>query len=156
MDTTLIEMVARHEGFRATVYCDACGNELYFYHGDEPVWLCSKACKGGNLTVGYGTRVDGAGITPAEAEALLAQRLEELDWELRKDLWFAALDTRRQEAILDMAYAMGVAGVRGFKEMIAALEAKDWVRAGFQVGSSKWARQAPSRAHDIAAILMAG
>lgn len=156
MGDSLIEMVARHEGFRATVYCDACGKPLRrnaLKYGD---WSCGPVCEGGNLTVGCGTRVDGAGITKDEATALVAQRLEAFDWELKKESWYVALDERRRDAILDMAYTMGVAGVLQFKQMTAALGAKDWVRAGFQVGSSMWARQAPSRAHEIAAILVAG
>jgi lysozyme len=156
MDTSVIEMVARHEGFRATVYCDACGQELYFYHGDEPVWLCSKACKGGNLTVGCGTRVDGAGITKDEATALMAQRLDHFDGELKKESWYVALDDRRRDAILDMAYTMGVAGVNQFRGMIAALGRQDWGAAAREVDLSKWAKQAPQRAVDIALIIEQG
>jgi lysozyme len=156
MDSWLIEMVTRHEGFRAAVYCDACGHELYFYHGDEAVWLCSHGCKGGNLTIGYGTRVDGAVITEDEAKQLLVQRLEHFDWELKKETWYAALDERRRDAILDMSYTMGVAGVLQFRGMIAALERQDWGAAARAIHDSKWAREAPSREKEIAELIEHG
>jgi lysozyme len=156
MDSSLIEMVTRHEGFRATVYCDKCAKEIYFYRGDVSAWECDPECEGGNLTIGYGTRVDGAGITEDEAKQLLAQRLEHFDWELKKESWYAALDERRRDGILDMSYTMGVAGVLQFRGMIAALGRKDWGAAAREIDLSKWAKQAPKRAAEIALIIEHG
>lgn len=156
MDTWLIEMVARHEGFRATVYCDACRHELYFYQGDEPVWLCGPECKGGNLTVGYGTRVDGAGLDKDDAASLLANRLERDHEELLREPWYVALDDRRRDAILDMAYTMGVAGVKQFKRMIAFIESQDWEHAASEVMLSKWGKEAKLRSAEVAGMIIRG
>lgn len=156
MDTTLIEMVARHEGFRATVYCDACGHPLRSISQRDGVWGCPVLCKGGNLTVGYGTRIDGAGLDKGDAECLLANRLQRDHEELMGEPWYVALDDRRRDAILDMAYTMGVDGVKEFKQMIASLERQYWTSAGFAVRASKWASEAPKRATEIAELLEAG
>ena len=156
MDKSVIEMVARHEGFRATVYCDACGHELYFYHGDGAVWLCSNGCRGGNLTIGNGTRVDGAGITKEEGLLLLQGRIGRDYVELMGEPWYARLDDKRRGAILDMAYTMGVAGVKQFRGMIAALGRQDWGAAAREVELSKWAKEASQRAAEIAYIIEQG
>jgi lysozyme len=156
MDNSLIEMVARHEGFRATVYCDACGKTIDFYRGDVSAWECDRECKGGNLTVGFGTRVDGAGIDKGDAQCLLANRLQRDHEELMREPWYAALDDRRRDAILDMSYTMGVAGVFQFKQMIAALQEQRWTAAAHEVLESQWFKQAPRRAAEIATLLVDG
>lgn len=156
MTERIDQMIARHEGFRATVYCDACGGEIQPFGGAMGGWKCPRPCKGGNLTVGYGQRVDGAGITTDQAGGLLAIRLQEIIIELYREAWYLRLDIARGDAITDMAYTMGVAGVLEFKGMIAALNAKDWARARDEVLASKWHTEAPMRAAEIARILETG
>lgn len=156
MDNSLIEMVARHEGFRATVYCDACGGALR-YSASREAWACEcKEGPCGNLTIGYGTRVDGAGITKEEGLLLLQERIGRDGEELMAETWCARLDARRYGAIIDMAYTMGVAGVKQFRGMIAALGRQDWGAAAREVDLSKWAKQAPQRAAEIAHIIEQG
>jgi len=156
MTERLDQMIARHEGFRATVYCDRCGHALEPQGGGNGRWWCKAGCQGGDLTVGYGQRVDGDGITEQQALALLDERIQAILDELAVTDWYLKLDIRRRNAITDMAYTMGVAGVLEFKGMIAALEAQDWERARNEVLLSKWHTQAPMRAAEIARILEAG
>ena len=57
---------------------------------------------------------------------------------------------------MEMAYQMGVEGVLGFQNMIAALERGDWEAVETEALDSRWAKQAPARASDVASRLRAG
>ena len=42
---------------------------------------------------------------------------------------YGGLNQARQRALLDMAYELGVEGLLGFHDMLAALERGDWAAA---------------------------
>lgn len=107
------------------------------------------------LTVGFGTNLD-AGITRAQAEALMQQQLDDNEVALMMFPWFAGLDPVRRGVIENMAYNMGVGGVLGFTDMIAAIEAKDWPEAARQMRASVWAVQVGDRAKVLARIMETG
>ncbi len=49
-----------------------------------------------------------------------------------------------------MVFQMGVAGVKKFKKMLAALRDKDYAEAADEMLDSVWAKQTPERAHRLA------
>ena len=104
----------------------------------------------GFLTFGYGTKLP---ITKAEGAWLLEKRLADTHDRLAA-AWkpYGGLDPARQSALLDMAYELGVEGLLGFHDMLAALERGGWTAAGTAAMSSVWAREVPDRAKRIAAI----
>ena len=57
--------------------------------------------------------------------------------------------------LYNMVYQMGVKGVLNFKNMIKALEAKDYKRAGDEMLDSKWAKQTPARANRLSKAMKA-
>ena len=61
-----------------------------------------------------------------------------------------------QRCLLNMAYNMGVPNLMGFKKMFTALDAQDYAEAGLEALDSKWARQVPNRAMEIANEIMKG
>ena len=109
----------------------------------------------GFLTIGNGTNLD-AGITRAQAEALMRCQLDANEPALLAFPWFAGLDPVRRSVIENMAYNMGVGGVLTFTDMIAAIEAKDWPEAARQMRASKWAVQVGDRAKVLATIMETG
>jgi len=131
VDHELMNMVARHEGFRARPYRDSRGY----------------------ITVGYGFCLDTWPLSEAEAEVILDMRLRDVIHELSEQPWWETLTDRQQRALVDMAYNIGIGGVLSFHEMIAAIEARDWDRAAAAMLNSQWARQVGSRAEDDAAML---
>ena len=136
MEKTRLEMmVARHEGYREKPY----------------------RCPAGKLTIGYGYNLD-AGMPEDEAHMLMTWRLAKLATELKARLpWFNWLKDERKDVLLDMAYQMGIDGLLGFKNAIAAMGAGDWNKAAGEMLDSKWARQdSPARAKELAAIMRAG
>ena len=108
----------------------------------------------GHATIGYGTKLP---ITKAEGAWLLETRLADTHARLAK-AWepYGGLNPARQSALLDMAYELGVEGLLGFHDMLAALARGDWAAASAAALDSLWATEVPIRAIAIAAALKNG
>lgn len=125
------EMVARHEGYRQHIY----------------------RCPAGKLTIGYGLNIS-AGLPRDEAALLLEYRLNKIDEQLARTLpFYPKLSAIRQDVLCDMAYNLGVAGLMGFKRMLAAVEVGDYQLAAAEMLDSKWARQVGRRATELADLM---
>ncbi|MDX8408920.1 MAG: glycoside hydrolase family protein [Mariprofundales bacterium] len=127
-------MVMRHEGLRLKPYQDTVGK----------------------LTIGVGRNLDDVGISEEEARYLLANDLRQIQHELHKQSWFAALNSARQMAITDMAFNLGLPRLLGFSHMITAIETSDYARAASEMLDSRWARQVGSRAEELAEMMRGG
>jgi lysozyme len=114
-------------------------------------------CSAGKLTIGYGTNIED-GISLDEAEFLLRNRANLALMDCARTFpWFAELDAIRQGVIVQMAYQMGVDGVRGFRKMLAAIDRGDFAAAADEMLESKWARHdSPARAARHAATMRTG
>lgn len=132
MNAQQITELRRDEGSRLTVYDDATGQSLR--QGDSIR---------GHPTIGIGRALDVNGISLTEAEYLLANDIERIERELGQTNWFKALDPVRQGVMVNLAFNMGVAGLKTFVRMIAACQAKDFDEAVRQLKDSHWYRQAP-------------
>ena len=124
------ELIKKHEGFVKKVYIDTLGNP----------------------TFGIGFTY----ITEEEADMMLAKRIIKIKRQLSKLGWYNNLDEVRKSAIVDMTYQLGYNGVSKFKNMIRALEVRNYTEAKIQALDSKWAKQTPNRAKEIANILEKG
>ncbi len=109
----------------------------------------------GFWTIGHGILIDerkGCGITADESEALLRNRVERYAAELDADLpWLH--NSACRDAVILMAYQMGVRGLLGFGKMLAAMEAGDRAKAADEALDSRWAHQTPARAERVAAMI---
>ena len=114
----------------------------------------------GFLTIGYGTLIDekrGGGISEAVANQLLIDELYRIQAELdRQIVWFRDLNVVRRDALTNMAYQMGVAGVLKFKNMLNSMYRGDFDKAYREALNSKWAKQTPNRAHEVAEMIRKG
>ena len=132
------DLLIREEGFSSSAYQDHLG-----------FW-----------TIGYGKLIDGrkgGGITEKQALALLRDEIAEKRQELTDRMgWWLKLDEVRQTVLLAMAFQMGVSGVMGFKNTLAALKAGDFVKAAKGIRGSKWAQQTPGRAERMARGIESG
>ena len=125
----MIEMIKKHEGFRGMPYEDSLGFP----------------------TIGYGTKLP---LTKEEAELLLKHRLDKKIEELKNyEPFFIDLPQKAQEVIANMSYQMGVGGVMKFKNMWNALKNEDYKKAADEMLDSRWARQTPNRANELAEIM---
>jgi len=152
MVETLIERIARHEGFSSYVYLDSQGylslgygttvGRVGFMPGDSPRALVFHK--------------QGVGLTRAQAQRLLEDRIKQIRHELEKKIIrLGDLSLVRRGVLLEMAYQLGVAGVLKFKRMWAALAKQDYETAAIEMLDSRWAQQTPERAKELAGIMRA-
>lgn len=122
---TLREQIARDEGLRLKPYTDTTGH----------------------LTLGYGRNLTAKGISLAEAELMLDNDLSEASAAVFSRLaWASALNEPRRAVLVGMAFNMGIAGLLGFRRMLAAAEAGTWDEAANEILSSDYAHQVGVRA----------
>ncbi len=119
IESALVDMLKRHEGFDATARAD-------------------KRAKGNPLTLGHGRNLDTNPLTPDEqklvkvvngtitiddagADVLLKNDIKSVRKQLNSLFpWFKDLDKVRQAAMIDMAFG-GPAKLKGFTEFVKAM-----------------------------------
>lgn len=128
----VIRALKRHEGLRLHVYQDHLG-----------YW-----------TIGYGRMVDarrGGGITEEEAEHLLENDVGRVEQSLDNQIpWWREQPEAVQDALVNMAFQMGVAGLMGFRQTLELIRNGAYDRAAEEALNSRWARQTPARAREVA------
>lgn len=124
---------------------------------DEDIKLKPYRCTGDKLTIGIGRNLEDVGISEAEAHFLFENDVKRVETSVQRDKdisgIYMRLDERRQEAILNMCFQLGLSGLKGFRKMWSALAMRDYERAYTEALDSKWARQTPNRAMRAAKIL---
>lgn len=144
--TPLVSRLKVEEGLRLQVYDDSTG--AYIRPGSRVI---------GNPTIGVGTNVGvGAGITEAEAEYLLRNRLQTAAADAATLPGFNGLDDVRRLVLVDMTFNMGAPTVRKFTGMLTALQAHNYAAAAAQMLDSLWAKQVGRRAQALADIMRTG
>lgn len=123
---------------------------------DEGLRLHPYKDTSGKLTIGRGRCLDTHGITEAEADALFANDVTSAEAALSGVSWFVALDPVRRDAVINMAFNLGIAGLLEFHHMAAALAAGNFEQAAKECLDSQAARQLPARYGRLAAALRTG
>ncbi len=122
----LVESIKKHEGFRGMPYDDSLGIP----------------------TIGYGTKLP---ITEHEADLLLKSRMYQKKEELeRAEPFIKELPKEKQDVLLEMSYQLGVGGLMKFRKMWKALKRFDYKEAAKEALDSRWAKQTPKRAEELA------
>jgi lysozyme len=128
-----IPLLTKHEGYRTKLYKDTRGIET--------------------IGVGFNLR---EGLRPEEIDFILRNRIDLLDQGLQKYEPYKKLDIVRKLVLLDMAYNLGVRGLRAFVKMWAALELKDYKLAAAEILDSDAARELPTRYKELASMMRTG
>lgn len=129
---SLKDDLKRHEGLRLKPYKDTVGK----------------------ITIGYGRNLDGVGITEEEADYLLSHDIQIAVSESQQAFtWIVRLSESRQNVIYNMAFNMGIPTLSRFRNMIAAIEKKDYGLAADEMLDSRWAKQVGKRAEELATIM---
>ena len=141
-----LEQLKRHEGLRLEAYL----------------------CPAKKLTIGWGHNLEAHPMPGIEKVGdritkPVAMKLFETDVCLATSLldkrlpWWRELDMPRQAVLANMCFQMGIGGLCGFAKMLAAVELKNWLRAGAEMLKSKWAEEdAPARAAELARQMQTG
>jgi lysozyme len=149
----LLDSVSRNEGFRASPYLDT-----------ENLWTIAKGrCLETNPLSSaewkylLDHRLMTLSITLAGADWLMVRQLEAIEKECAHvfDFW-GELDEVRREALIEMGYQMGIERLLGFRKMLAAVRAKNWPVVNAEAMDSRWAKQTPKRARELAEQLASG
>ena len=141
----LKESIKIHEGFRSSVYL----------------------CPTGHPTVGYGFRVAdlsadelalNAGVVEPMSKEVAEKILDIKITKFKKQVynalpWLTYAPMDIQDALCEMAYQMGVAGLLGFKNTLAMIKERKYSQAAENMLKSKWATQTPKRAKQIANLV---
>lgn len=113
-------------------------------------------CMSGKLTIGIGWNLD-AGITERAALLVFRDQIKTITDALTvKFSWFGDLNEARRAALISMAFQMGLAGLYGFRQTLAYVEAGQYEAAAAGMLASKWARQTPKRARETAYMMRYG
>ena len=140
-DPLLIAELKRDEGVRYVPYHDTedvltvgVGHNLAV----KPLWLIYP-------------------LDDAEVDRILlldiADTIEDLDDRLP---WWRELSEARQRVMVNMAFNLGIDGLLGFKNTLAAVKDGRYSDAAKGMLSSKWARQVGDRAKRLANMMLKG
>lgn len=140
-DPLLIAELRRDEGVRHIPYKDTLGI----------------------LTVGVGHNLEAHPLdliyplTDAQVDQILATDLVDVFEGLDKHLpWWEDLTQARQRVIVNMAFNMGVAGLRTFKNTLQAIQRGHYELAKVNMLQSKWAGQVGARATRLGRMMVEG
>ena len=134
---TLKEKIKIHEGFRDIIYLDTLNKKTIGY---------------GHLIVHEDKFVEGKAYPKEELEALFDKDFEK-GWNLM--VQFCEVNNLRsisddaKEILCEMIFQMGYSGVGKFKNMIKALQNRDYTKASIEMLDSRWAKQTPNRAKEL-------
>ena len=135
---TLIEELKRDEGWRASAYKDTEG------------WT----------TIGYGFLIDerlNGQMPESIGEMWLTHNVQMLEKSLRLAFpWFDEQPDPVQRALANMAYQLGIGGLKGFKKTLSLIEAGRYYEAADEALNSKWAEQTPRRARRVSGMIRSG
>ena len=63
------------------------------------------------------------------------------------------INEKAEEILIEMVFQLGKTGVSKFRKMWDALSEKNYIGASFEMLDSRWAKQTPNRAKDMAQIM---
>jgi len=131
MSETLEQMIERHEGCRFLPYIDSVGVQ----------------------TIGIGHN-----LHKALSRAAVEQIFKDDITDARNDClhafpWFADLSEKRQWAMIDLCFNMGVNRLMTFKNFLLAMSLGDYDTAAGHLLDSLYAKQVKGRAREIADLI---
>ena len=112
-------------------------------------------CTSNKTTIGIGRNLDDVGLSEDEVQYLFTNDCERATLIAGRIPLFHKLDAVRKCALIDMAFQMGYA-VKDFKKALAAMRVSDWQKAHDELLDSRWAKQTPHRANEIADMILTG
>lgn len=138
---SLIESIKVNEGFRANIY----------------------QCTAGVDTIGYGFNVkyleedelalNNGVVEPMSrevADKILELKLEKLKKEVYRAFpWVKNKSKGVQDALIEMAYQLGITKMKGFSQTLRYIEVEDHGSAVRNLRNSRWAQQTPRRVENI-------
>ena len=113
-------------------------------------------CTAGKLTIGVGRNLEDVGLSDDEIEYILKNDIKRTITELSKYSWYDDLSQTRQDALIDMHFNLGQTRFSKFRNMISALDNRDYQKVALEMLDSKWAQQVGQRAKTLSEMMRNG
>jgi lysozyme len=114
----------------------------------------------GYWTIGVGRLVDkrkGGGLSDEEIAVLLDNDIRRKSSDLDGAVpWWRDLDPVRQRVLVNLCFQLGISGLLGFKNTLAALQRGDYKAAADGLRASKLYQQTPARTERRARMIETG
>lgn len=124
---------------------------------DEGLRLKPYRCSAGKISIGIGRNLEDVGISKDEAFYLLDNDLEQVELDLdRSFTWWRKMSERRQRALANMCFNLGLPTLLGFKKTLSAMERGDFETAANEAMDSDWYRQVKDRSKRIVEMIRKG
>ena len=137
MSNKLINMLKRHEGVRSKFY----------------------KCSNGFETIGVGRNISatGLGLDEDEIDFLLINDITRVRHELNRTFsWFDRLDNVRKDALIDIAFNLGLTVLGKFEKSLEYMASGDYMLAADEFLDSRWAKQVGKRAVEVTDMIRTG
>ena len=116
-------------------------------------------CPAGATSVGYGRNLDekhgGLGISQEDAEYLLANDIKRSIEECERFGWWEDCPMDKRQVIIELCFQMGWPSLTNFNRMLSHMAKQSYDLAAVELLDSRFARQVPHRAAELAERLRA-
>jgi GH24 family phage-related lysozyme (muramidase) len=97
------------------------------------------------------------GLSDGEISFLLDNDIKRVEEELKHAFkWFSALSGARRDAMIGIAYNLGLTALRRFVKALDAMSEKDYSLASREFMDSRWSEQVGNRAVELCAMIKTG
>lgn len=111
----------------------------------------------GKISIGIGRNLSDVGINKSEAMMFLGGDIDVACAALDKALpWWRGLSDRRQQALANMCFNLGIEKLLGFANTLAAMKQGRYADAAAGMRNSLWAKQVGARAERLAKMMEEG
>lgn len=111
----------------------------------------------GFITIGYGRNLQDVGISKKTAQIMLEEDINTCKKQLGEHYpWYLQRKSSAQVVMIDMCFNMGLPRLSKFKNMLAALFAKNYTLASVELLDSPYGRKYKNRAKRNADLLTGG
>lgn len=111
----------------------------------------------GKITGGVGRNLTDVPFSDDEIDLMLANDIRHVCDQLDAALpWWRAMTDRRQQALANMAFNLGIKGLLGFKNTLTFIQGGQYDKAADAMLDSKWAAQVGNRARRLAQMMKEG
>ncbi|MBF0096249.1 MAG: glycoside hydrolase family protein [Magnetococcales bacterium] len=125
--------------------------------GNRPMMYTDST---GHRTIGVGHNLDARPLSQQAIDQILDDDLHHIMAEIAQDPQLApiisTLSANRQMVLVNMAFNLGVGGLKNFRVMLNKLAVSDYSRAAEAMLNSLWARQVGARAQRLADTMRQG
>jgi len=110
----------------------------------------------GILTVGYGRNLRDVPFSQDEIDLMFENDFARATEGAESFPSYEEMNELRRGVLIEMVFQMGVSGVGNFKRFHTACMHHDWPKAAEEMLDSRWAKQTPERAQELAKVFLRG